>query len=320
MAFTDELQIHAKAGDGGNGVVRWLHEKGKEWSGPAGGDGGRGGSVFALAVRDTHLLTKYKSRKEFKAERGEDGASRSLHGKDGFDLDIELPIGSVLTNLNTGEKYSLSEVGEKFLLLKGGQGGRGNEYFKKSTDPSPRKSTPGLPGEEADFLIELELIADIGLVGLPNAGKTSLLNELTNATGKVGAYPFTTLEPALGEMHSYILADIPGLIEGAAEGKGLGDKFLKHIRRTKLIAHLISLENEDIVSAYKTVRQEIEKFDKEILNKREVVILTKTDLVDSKALVEAVKEIQKINPNVLTVTVYDDESLKKLKDSILKFL
>lgn len=319
MSFTDELKIHAKAGDGGDGVVRWLHEKGKEWSGPAGGNGGRGGDVYALAVRDTHLLTKYKSKKSFEGERGEDGASRSLHGKNGEDMDIELPVGSVVTNLTTEEKFSLSEVGEKFLLLKGGMGGKGNEYFKKSIDPSPEKCTPGLPGEEADFFIELELIADIGLVGLPNAGKTSLLNELTRASGKVGAYPFTTIEPALGEMHSYIIADIPGLIEGAAEGKGLGDRFLKHIRRTKLLAHLVSLENEDIVAAYKTIRSEIERFDKEILDKKEVVILTKTDLVDANALEEAKTKISKLNPSVLAVTVYDDSQLKALKDALLKF-
>jgi GTP-binding protein len=320
MSFTDELKIHAKAGGGGDGVVRWLHEKSKEFSGPAGGDGGRGGSVFALGVRDTHLLTKYKSKKVFEGERGEDGGSRSLHGKDGKDMEIELPIGSVITNLATLEKFSLNEVGERHLLLRGGMGGRGNEYFKKSIDPSPKKFTSGLPGEEADFLIELELIADIGLVGLPNAGKTSLLNELTRATGKVGAYPFTTLEPALGEMHSYILADIPGLIEGAAEGKGLGDKFLKHIRRTKLLAHLISLENEDLLAAYKTIRQEIERFDKNILSKREVVVLTKTDLVDEARLKEALRAMQEVCPDVLTVTVYDDNSVKKLKEALIGFI
>lgn len=321
MAFTDELNILGKAGDGGDGVVRWLHEKGKEFMGPAGGNGGRGGSIYALAVRDTHLLSKYKSLKEFNAERGGDGQSRSCHGLDGGDLDILLPLGSVITNKTTGEKFSLSTEGEKILLLKGGAGGRGNESFKKSTNQSPRESTPGKPGEEAQFYIELELIADVGLVGLPNAGKTSLLNELTNTKGKVGAYPFTTLEPALGEMYGYILADIPGLIEGAAEGKGLGHKFLRHIRRTKILMHLVSLENEDPVAAYQSIRQELGKFDPELMNKKEIIVLTKTDLIkDENKIKKLVKEFEKFSPTVHALTLYDDIQIKSLEKALVEVL
>lgn len=325
MAFTDELTIHITAGKGGDGVVRWLHEKGKDLAGPAGGNGGRGADVYAVARRDTHLLARYKAEKEFFGANGGDGGSKSKHGANGADYNIEFPIGSIITNLRTGEKFYLelggeprSGRGERVLLLKGGEGGRGNESYKSSINRSPRQTTKGKPGEEANFYIEVELIADIGLIGLPNAGKTSLLNELTASHGKVGAYPFTTLEPALGDMHGYIIADIPGLIEGAAEGKGLGHKFLRHIRRTKVLAHLISLENEDVVLAYKTIRAELERFDKTLLEKPEIIILTKTDLItDQKKLKSFITKIKKLNPKVFTVTVYDNDLIKTLQDALV---
>lgn len=317
--FIDELTIHAKAGRGGDGVVRWLHEKNKEFGGPSGGDGGRGGNVYALGARNFNLLARYRNKKEFRAEDAESGKSNSLHGADGEDLEILLPIGSIITNKQTGEKIFLQKENEKVLLLKGGKGGYGNEHFKSSTNQNPREFTEGKPGEEADFYIEVELIADIGLIGLPNAGKSSLLNALTSARAKVGDYPFTTLEPNLGEYFGYIISDIPGLIEGAAEGKGLGHKFLRHIRRTRMLIHLISLENEDVVKAYKTVRKELGKFDKELLAKKEIVALTKTDLIDDKGkLSEIVKKMKKINPNVMTLTLYDDESIKIFSDSLFK--
>ena len=185
---------------------------------------------------------------------------------------------------------------------------------------TPKQSTKGKQGEEADFLIELELIADAGFVGLPNAGKSSLLNELTKAKSKVGSYAFTTLEPYLGDMEGFILADIPGLIEGASEGKGLGHKFLRHIKRTKTILHCISVENEDIRHSYNTIRKELENYDADLVNKKEIVILTKTDLVDSKFIDKAIKEISKENPDILSVTVYDNESIKELKDSLIKII
>lgn len=319
MAFVDEIKIIIKAGDGGDGVVRWLHEKGKEFSGPSGGNGGIGGDVYILAVRDVHLLSKYKALKEFQAEKGGDGARDSLHGKNGEDLIVKLPIGSVVTNNTTGEKYSLTEEGQKILILKGGGGGRGNESYKSSRNQSPTESTPGKPGEWAEFYIEIELVADISLVGVPNAGKSSLLNELSNSKSKVGNYPFTTLEPSLGEMYGFIIADIPGLIEGASEGKGLGHKFLRHIKRTKMIAHLVSLENEDPVASYKIIRKELEVFDPELAKKKEIVVLTKTDLVeDLKRLDKVIKEMQKISPIVISTTVYDNNSLSILRDILIK--
>jgi len=319
--FVDELTIHAKAGKGGDGVERWLHVKGKEFGGPSGGDGGRGGAVYAIGARNLNLLAKYRNKKQFDAEDGGAGGNRSLHGAGGEDLEILLPIGSVVTNKATGEKILLQEEGERVLLLKGGNGGYGNEHFKSSANQNPTEITPGKPGGEADFYIEVELIADIGLIGLPNAGKSSLLNELTSADAKIGDYPFTTLEPNLGEYFGYIISDIPGLIEGAAEGKGLGHKFLRHVRRTKILVHLVSLENEDAVETYKTIRKELEEFDKELLEKREIIVLTKTDLIeDKKEISKTVKKIQKLNKNVRTLTLYDDDMIKTFGDSLIKEL
>ncbi len=320
MAFIDEITIYAEAGRGGNGVVRWLHEKGKEFSGPAGGNGGDGGDVYVQAVRDIQKLSDYQHKKEFYAERGQDGMRNSRYGKHGEDIVIDLPIGSVITNKETGKTFQLITEGEKVFLLKGGRGGLGNEHFKASTNTSPKESTPGKPGESGTFYIELELVADAGLIGLPNAGKSSLLNVLTNARSKVGAFPFTTLEPALGNMEGFILADIPGLIEGASQGKGLGDKFLRHIRRTKELFHCISLENEDIPAAYKTIRQELEAFDKVLAEKAELIILTKTDVTDAIKIKEAETYFKKQNIDVLTVTILDDASIKSLKDTLIKSL
>ena len=320
MAFIDELNIHIKAGNGGEGVVRWRHEKGIERAGPAGGNGGKGGDVYIRAIRDVGILERYKNTKEFSAEKGESGMKKSMHGKNGEDLFIDLPIGSIVTNLETREVFNLIEDGKEVKILNGGKGGLGNEYFKSSTNRAPEQQTDGKSGEEADFYIELELVADAGLIGLPNAGKSSLINELTNSRSKIGAYQFTTLEPALGDMHGFILADIPGLIEGASEGKGLGHKFLRHIKRTKVLLHCISLENEDVVKAYKVIRKELKDYSEELAEKKEVIILTKTDLIDGKKLASAVKKIEKLNKNILTATVYDNESMKKLRDDLIKIL
>jgi len=319
MAFIDELKISAKAGKGGDGVVLWRHEKSKEFGGSSGGNGGHGGDVYVLAVKNVHLLSKYRTKKEFLAEDGGNGKKDSLHGNDGKDLEIILPVGSIITNLDTGTKISLQEDGEKILLLSGGNGGRGNESFKSSTNRSPKEATPGKEGASAEFFIEVELIADIGLIGFPNAGKTSLLNMLTRARGKVGDYPFTTLEPNLGEFYGYIISDIPGLIEGAADGKGLGHKFLRHVNRTKVLVHLISLENENPIEAYTTVRKEIEKYGHELAQKKEIVVLTKTDLIDDPKYIEkVVKKMEKVSDAVFAVSLYDDESVKMLQKVFLE--
>ncbi|MEX0918701.1 MAG: GTPase ObgE [Candidatus Paceibacterota bacterium] len=318
MAFVDELTIIARAGDGGDGVVRFRHEKNREFGGPSGGDGGRGGNVYIKAVRDVHLLARYRAQKEFVADRGEAGKKDGLTGAGGADLDILLPVGSVVTNRATNEQFRLSQEGERHLLLAGGDGGRGNESFKSSTNQAPRERTTGEPGASGEFFIEVELIADIGLIGLPSAGKSSLLNALTKAEVRVGDYPFTTLEPNLGECYGFIIADIPGLIEGAADGRGLGHKFLRHVRRTKLLVHLVSAEGNDLVGDYQTIRRELARFDENLLTKKEIIVLTKTDLLpDQKTIAAAVDKLKKLNPQVEAISLLADDSIKKLREKLL---
>ncbi len=308
-----------KAGDGGNGVVAWRHEKGRDHAGPGGGNGGAGGNVYIRAVRNIGLLHRYRSEKEFAARRGHDGMNWSKQGKSGEDITIDLPLGCILTNTTTGQSLELVNDNETILLLKGGNGGLGNEYFKGSTNRSPKQSTPGKVGEEATFFIELQLVADAGLVGLPNAGKSSLLNALTNASAKVGDYQFTTLEPNLGDFYGYILADIPGLIEGASLGKGLGVKFLRHIRRTKILLHCISCENEDFNAVYKTIRKELSEYDKSLALKQEIIVFTKTDLVEADVLAKKIKKFKTKSP-ILTVSTIDPLSLKAFKKELSSIL
>ena len=320
MAFVDEITLHLKAGDGGNGVVAWLHEKGKEFMGPAGGDGGKGGDVYVKAVRDISRLSAYRYGNFFVAGRGGHGEGKSRHGKDGDDLLIEVPIGSVIRNATSGRTYELLAEGERLRVLHGGRGGFGNEHYKSSRNVRPRESTPGRQGEEADFLVELRLFADAGFIGLPNAGKSSLLNELTRARAKVGSYAFTTLEPNLGDFEGFILADIPGLIEGAHEGKGLGIKFLKHVSRTKLLLHCITLENEDIAKAHEVVRGELRSFSPELAEKPEAIILTKTDTVSEERVRAALKLMQKKSAHVFAVSVIDDAALTEFRQNLLALL
>ncbi len=322
MTFVDELHITVKAGKGGDGVMRWLHLKGKDLSGPAGGDGGRGGAVYAEAIRDITALSQYVHHTSYAAKNGGSGGSRTKEGANGEDLVFNVPIGTVITNRETGEEFELLEEGDRSMLLAGGTPGRGNVHFKGSKNTSPTQFTLGKEGESAHFDFELQLVVDIGLVGLPNTGKSSLLNALTGAHAKVADYAFTTLNPMLGVLYGYILADIPGLIEGAADGKGLGHTFLRHVKRTKMIAHCVSFEYEDMAKEYTTIRNELAAYDKVLAEKPEVVICTKSDLLSKEDVSKRVKELAKATglkaKDMIAVSVYDDESLKLLSDFLTK--
>ena len=318
--FVDELIITATAGDGGDGVVRWRHEKYKPLAGPAGGNGGDGGDVYVRAVKDLNRLAKYTGHKGFTAESGTPGTKRSQHGKNGADCYIDIPVGSRVTDLDRDRSFELRTVGETVRILKGGSGGLGNEHFKSSTNRAPQESTAGRPGESGRFLIEVALQVDVGLIGFPNAGKSTLLNALTNATSRIGAYPFTTTEPHLGDCYGIIIADIPGLIAGAASGKGLGHKFLRHVARTKMLLHVISLEQEDPQSAYYTIRDELSAFDKTLLDKEEWIILSKKDLVNQEYIEATKKVFDKIEKRVFVVGENDPESYKILRDALVPYL
>ncbi len=321
MAFIDEITIYASAGHGGAGVVRWLHIKGKEKGGPAGGDGGRGGHIILEGVRDLAALSTYRYDKKFKAENGKSGDNNNKHGRDGKDVILKVPIGTVARNTTTGEIYEILKAKEQKIIFKGGPGGFGNSHFKSSTNQNPYESTLGKPGQGGDIHITLKMIADVGFIGFPNAGKSSLLNALTRAQSKVGAYPFTTLEPHLGELYGYLLADIPGLIEGASSGKGLGSKFLRHIERTRLIAHLVSAEQEDPVAAYIKIRSELERFGHGLSEKQELIVLSKSDMLTPKEHDRIKKELEKgSGKEVVSVTILDDEALKAFSNKLMQLL
>lgn len=322
MAFIDEVQLHIKAGDGGNGIVSWRREKYRPMNGPGGGNGGDGGDVYAEAVPDLAYLDYYTHTKKFAAESGDRGGNMGCEGKNGEDLILKFPRGTVLTNTTNGEQFEVAEIGEKILILEGGRGGLGNEHFKSSTNTTPMEWTPGTPGAGGEFNVELRLFADAGFIGLPSAGKSTLLNALTNSKSKVGAYHFTTLDPHLGAMHGYILADIPGIIKGASGGKGLGHKFLRHIRRTKALVHLVGLDSEDPIKDYKIIRQEIDEYGHGLAEKEEIILLSKNDLLENKDLDELTKEFKEYagHARVYTITAYDEDSIKLFKDALTQYL
>lgn len=322
MAFIDEVTITAQAGNGGTGVVRWLRQKETARGGPSGGDGGHGGDVVLEGVRDLAVLATYRFTKKFRAENGEAGSANNMHGADGAPVVLKVPIGTVAKVSSTGESYEILADGQREIVLKGGAGGFGNHHFKSSTNQNPFDKTPGKPGQGGDIHITLKLIADVGLVGFPNAGKSSLLNALTRAKSKVGAYPFTTLDPHLGDFYGYLLADIPGLIEGASDGRGLGTKFLRHIERTGLLVHLVSAEQDDPSEAYRAIRAELSAFGRGLEEKPELVILSKVDLLtpeEVKTHLSALKAAAG-EREVTTLTIADDSSVKAFSDRLAGLL
>ena len=290
MKFLDQAKVYVKSGDGGPGCVSFRREAFIEFGGPDGGDGGKGGDVWAEAVEGLNTLIDYRYQQHFKAERGLNGAGRDRSGRAGEDVIIRLPVGTqILDDDKETLLADMTELGQRVLLCAGGRGGKGNAHFKTSRNQAPRKSQPGEPGEDRWIWLRLKLIADAGLIGLPNAGKSTFLAAASKAHPKIAAYPFTTLHPNLGvvemgDSNRFVLADIPGLIEGAHEGAGIGDRFLGHIERCALLVHLIDAAGEDPIGAYATVRNELEAYGAGLIDKREIVALNKTDAVDAETL------------------------------------
>jgi GTP-binding protein len=306
----DDVTITLKAGDGGNGVVTFHPGRG----GPSGGNGGKGGDIYLIGINDIDALSQFKFKKHLEAENGEPGGRQDKDGRNAPDLYIKIPIGTRIAINDSGWIYEINDIHTPFLVAKGGKGGLGNDEFKSSTNQTPRYAEKGEPGQEKKLHLQLRLIADIGFIGLPNAGKSSLLHSLTNAHPKIGDYPFTTLEPNLGALNDLILADIPGLIEGANTGKGLGIKFLRHIEKTNLLVHCIDSTQQNLLDVYETVRKEFEQYNPELLKKPEIILITKTDLLDKKEVDKKIKSLKKLNIPIIPVSIVDDESLKSLKN------
>ena len=294
MKFLDQVKIYVKAGNGGSGSPSFRREKFVEFGGPDGGDGGKGGSVILISERNLNTLIDYRYQQHFKAERGKDGSGKNKTGKGGEDLYLKVPLGTqVFEEDNKTLIYDFKSQKEEFLVASGGKGGFGNTRFKSSTNRAPKKFTKGGQGEEFWIWLQLKTIADIGIIGLPNAGKSSLLASMTSANPKIANYKFTTINPNLG-VASYddkevTLADIPGLIEGAHTGTGLGIKFLKHIERCKTLLHLIDITEDDLFISYNQVRKELSKYSKDLVKKKEIVVLNKTDLIDEEEKKEKIK-------------------------------
>lgn len=307
----DDITIKVSAGNGGKGAVAF--NTNLKALGPAGGSGGNGGSIYAEGVSDISALLQFRYKKEFEAENGHDGRGQFRDGHVGKDITLKVPLGTVIHNLTTGADVTIEKSGERVLIAQGGHGGRGNFHFRSSRITTPTRFQPGLPGEAFELRLELKLIADVGLVGLPNVGKSSMLNKLTAAKSKVANYAFTTLEPNLGAYYELILADIPGLIEGSSTGRGLGIKFLRHIERTRILFHFISAESEDPARDYRVIRAELGAYNKELLKKPEYLFLTKSDLVTSDVLAAKLKILKKINKGAIAVSINDPESVKKVE-------
>ncbi|MDF1586316.1 GTPase ObgE [Marinimicrococcus flavescens] len=291
MRFLDSAKIWLKSGDGGAGSISFRREKYIEFGGPDGGDGGRGGHVIARCVDDLNTLIDFRYKQHFKAQRGMHGMGRQRTGKTGDDVLLKLPVGTQIL-AEDGETLiaDMTEPGQEIVLARGGDGGRGNIHFKSSTNRAPRRAEPGWPGEERWVWLKLKLLADAGLVGLPNAGKSTFLSAVSRARPKIGDYPFTTLEPKLGTIEfdddGFVMADIPGLIEGAHEGKGLGDRFLGHVERCSVLIHLVDATQEDVADAYRTVRAELLAYGHDLGDKPEIVCLSKCDALDEESLEE----------------------------------
>ena len=326
MKFLDQVKIYIKAGNGGDGSPSFRREKFIEFGGPDGGDGGKGGSVILKAEQNLNTLIDFRYQQHHKAKRGENGAGQNRTGKSGEDLILKVPLGTqVFEEDNKTLIYDFTKISEKFTAAAGGKGGLGNTRFKSSTNRAPRKFTKGTQGEEFTIWLQLKTIADIGIIGLPNAGKSSLLASVTNANPKIANYQFTTLNPNLG-VASYddkeiTIADIPGLIEGAHKGTGLGIQFLKHIERCKSLLHLIDITSEDLKKSYQQVKNELKKYSSKLVKKKELIVLNKIDLIDEKEVNHIIKDFKKnTKSEILAVSTLNKTSVSKIKSKLLNYV
>jgi len=308
----DEVILTVAAGNGGEGAVSFRREKYIPKGGPDGGNGGAGADVYFVGTNDLAALNKFRSQKNIKAEDGGMGRSKKMIGKNAASLYVRIPIGTTITNTATGKKMNISDVGQELLIARGGYGGIGNWELRSAQNQTPREGKPAGRGEVFELHLNLSFIADVGLIGLPNAGKSSLLNAITNAQAKIGDYPFTTLEPNLGNLNGTIIADIPGLIEGASTGKGLGIKFLKHIEKTRVIVHCIDITTPDVLHAYHIVRKELKKYNPLLTTKDEFIFLTKKDLVTDSVKLNKIKEFKTISSKVFAFSIIDNVDIKKI--------
>ena len=326
MKFLDQVKIYIKAGNGGDGSPSFRREKFIEFGGPDGGDGGKGGSVILKAEQNLNTLIDFRYQQHHKAKRGENGAGQNRTGKSGEDLILKVPLGTqVFEEDNKTLIYDFTKISEEFIAAAGGKGGLGNTRFKSSTNRAPRKFTKGTQGEEFTIWLQLKTIADIGIIGLPNAGKSSLLASVTNANPKIANYQFTTLNPNLG-VASYddkeiTIADIPGLVEGAHKGTGLGIKFLKHIERCKSLLHLIDITSEDLKKSYQQVKNELKKYSNKLTKKKELIVLNKIDLIDEKEVNHIIKDFKKnTKSEVIAVSTFNKSSVSKIKSKLLNYV
>lgn len=319
--LTDEATIRVSAGNGGDGLVSFRHEKYVPKGGPDGGDGGDGGDIFITCDDNTHTLSDFARKKEWRAEKGVNGKPKRQKGKDGEDLHLRVPRGTVL-KIDEKIMHDFTKIGEQVLIARGGRGGWGNVHFASATHQSPAYAKKGEPGEAKTLKLELKLIANVGIIGLPNSGKSTLLARISNARPKIADYPFTTLEPNLGVVRfhnkEFIAADIPGLIEGASKGKGLGDKFLRHTERTTVLVHLIDINSAHIVQDYKIIRQELGEWSKELLRKKEIVVLSKADTMDDKAAAKIGEIIAKeLDKKVLIISAVSGLGIEELLEKLV---
>ena len=325
MKFLDQAKIYIKAGNGGSGSASFRREKFVEYGGPDGGDGGDGGSIIIQSDRNLNTLIDFRYAQHFKAQHGKPGSKRNKTGANGEDLILKVPLGTqVYEEDNNTLIYDFTKNKEKYLIAYGGKGGLGNVRFKSSTNRAPRKKTSGKLGEEFWVWLQLKVIADIGIIGKPNAGKSSLLAALTRAKPKIADYPFTTINPNLGVSYyagkEITLADIPGLVEGAHKGVGLGDKFLRHIERCKILLHLIDLSENNLFNSYKKIKLELSNYDKNLIKKKEIIFFNKSDLLTDNEINEKLNEFKKkVKTNYEIVSIYSNKDIKKIKKLLIKY-